>query len=90
MDFIVSLPPSAGKSNVMVIINRLMKWASFVVLASSMTAMSVAKAFFENVIKIHGTPKSIISDIDQIFLSDFWKDLFKLQGIQLPRSTPIT
>jgi hypothetical protein len=47
------------------------------------TASSVAQAFFDNVFKFHGMPKTIVSDRDRVFLSDFWQQLFKLQGTSL-------
>ena len=47
----------------------------------------VAKVFLENIQKLHGTPKVIISDHDSIFPSHFWKDLFSCLGIQLAHSS---
>jgi hypothetical protein len=35
----------------------------------------------------YGIPKSIVSDRDPLFLSNFWKALFKAQGTQLKYST---
>lgn len=32
---------------------------------------------------MHGCPKSIVSDRDAVFLSEFWKELFTLQGVSL-------
>ena len=37
--------------------------------------------------RLHGVPSSIISDWGQIFMSHFWKEIFRLQGTVLKRST---
>ena len=47
----------------------------------------MAEAFFNNVVKLHGVPKSIVSDRDKVFTSAFWQHLFKLQGTTLPMSS---
>ena len=41
----------------------------------------------DNVFKLHGVPSSIISNRDRIFLSNFWKELFKLLGTELKMSS---
>ncbi|GAU22915.1 hypothetical protein TSUD_377270 [Trifolium subterraneum] len=37
--------------------------------------------------RLHGIPLTIVSDRDPIFVSNFWKELFKLQGTMLHMST---
>ncbi|GKA38754.1 ty3-gypsy retrotransposon protein [Tanacetum coccineum] len=47
----------------------------------------VAQVFLDNVYKLHGLPKTIISDRDKIFTSLFWKSLFKILKVELKMSS---
>ncbi|KAL9408368.1 hypothetical protein AB3S75_046848 [Citrus x aurantiifolia] len=87
MDFIEGLPPSNGYTVIMVIVDRLTKYAHFVALKHPFTAITVAKAFVANVVRLHGIPTSIVSDRDKVFISSFWQALFQLQGTQLCMSS---
>ncbi|GKC04118.1 transposon ty3-I gag-pol polyprotein [Tanacetum coccineum] len=69
MDFIEGLPPSNGKSTIFVIVERLTKSAHFLTLSHPYTAKMVAEKFVEGVVKLHGMPKSIVSDRDPIFIN---------------------
>ncbi|GKA73125.1 retrotransposable element Tf2 [Tanacetum coccineum] len=42
------------------------------------TAFTVSQAFLDNIYKLHGLPKLIVSDMDTFFLSRFWKELFQV------------
>ena len=87
MDFITGLPKSEGKEVIFVVVDRFSKYAHFMALSHPYTAHTVAKTFMESIYKLHGLPATIVSDRDSIFLSQFWKELFSLQGVNLHYST---
>ena len=87
MDFIEGLPRSEGVDTILVVVDRLSKYAHFVGLKHPFTAASVAAIFVREVVRLHGIPNAIVSDRDRVFLSHFWSELFKLQGTNLKRSS---
>jgi hypothetical protein len=87
MDFITGLPKSEGKSVIMVIVDRLTKYAHFCALSHPFKASTVATTFMETVQKLHGSPKIIVSDRDPIFTGHFWTELFSCLGTQLAHSS---
>lgn len=87
MDFIVGLPPSNGKTTILVIVDRLSKHAHFAALGPQFTAPQVAELLVLEVIKIHGIPAQIISDRDPVFMCSFWSELFTLQGTMFAHSS---
>nr|GEV04288.1 hypothetical protein [Tanacetum cinerariifolium] len=68
MDFITGLSPSKGNTVILVVVDRLSKYAHFVVLPTSFNAHKVAEVFLEIVVKHHGVLKIIVSDLDPIFV----------------------
>ena len=50
-------------------------------------AKEVAWLFLKEVVRLHGVPKSIVSDCDTKFMSMFWHELHKLMGTKLLMST---
>jgi IS30 family transposase len=83
MDFIEGLSKSEGKEVILVVVDRFSKYARLIALAHPYSALTVTKVFMEHVYKLHGMPATIVSDRGNIFLSQFWKELFKHQGVSL-------
>lgn len=55
-------------------------------LPTAHTAHMVATLFTDIVVKIHGMPRSLVSNRDPLFLSGFWQELFRLSGTRLRMS----
>lgn len=77
LDFIEGLPKSQGKEVILVVVDKLTKYAHFIPLTHPYTVNSVIEAFMDNVVKLHGPPTVLISDRDRIFTSTLWKAIFK-------------
>jgi hypothetical protein len=87
MDFIVSLPKSGNKLVIMVVVDCLSKYAHLCALQHPFTTSTVAQFFIDQVFKLHGMLHSIVYDHNPTFTSNFWQELFKLQGTQLHLNT---
>eukprot|EP00253_Pinus_taeda_P011385 PITA_11385 len=88
MDFITGLPKSKrSNDSIMVVVDKLSKSAHFIPVQSTYRAAQIANIFMQNIFKLHGLPKVIISDHDVKFTSAFWRTLFEGLGTQLSFST---
>ncbi|RDX82417.1 hypothetical protein CR513_36791, partial [Mucuna pruriens] len=70
IDFILGLP-------------RFSKIAHLIPCYNSYDASYMANIFFRDVVRLHGLPRTIISDKDTKFYGDFWKSLWSRIGTKL-------
>lgn len=66
--------------SILMVVDRLGKYVHFIPLSHPYSAKTIAEAFLIHIAKLHGFPKFIVSDRDKIFMSNFWGELFRLQG----------
>ena len=64
MDFIPELPECEGYDNVLVIVDKLIKYAIFIPPTTAITERETAELFFQHVISQYGIPRQIISNRD--------------------------
>jgi hypothetical protein len=72
MDFITGLPRTSKQhDSIMVVVDKLTKSAHFIPLKTTHRAADVADIFLKEVARLHGIPKTIVSDRDPKFTSNF-------------------
>ena len=87
-DFITGLPMTKdGLDAILVIVDRLSKWAYFVPTVTTINARETARLFHATVCARHGVPKHLVSDCDAKFTSYFWQGLFDAMGTTLAMPT---
>lgn len=87
MDFVEDLPKSQGKDVILAVVDRLSKYAHFISLSHPYTAQDIVTIFLDNIFKLHGLPKVILTHRDPIFTSQIWQNLFKTLQVQLHLTT---
>ena len=70
-----------------VVINRLTKSAHFLPVKTSYTADQYADIYIQEIVRLHGIPKTIVSDRGSVFTSRFWRSLQQAMGTKLSLST---
>ncbi|GJT11547.1 putative reverse transcriptase domain-containing protein [Tanacetum coccineum] len=84
MDFVTGLPTTQKRHDaIWVVVDRLTKSAHFLPIRKNYGISKLAEIFRQEIVRLHGTPTSIVSDRDPKFTSRFWKGLQKAWGTRL-------
>jgi hypothetical protein len=87
MDFVVGLPCTPrGKDAIWVVVDRLTKLAHFIPMKMTNLAEMLVPLYTKEVLRLHGVPKSIVSDRDSKFVSKFWPSLHNSLGTKFSLS----
>jgi hypothetical protein len=93
MDFVTGLPPSKDPATgieynaIMVNIDRFTKGAEMIPFRNDYTAEQLGWILLDRLVRHHGIPKSIISDRDKLFTSNYWATLLAAIGTKRRLST---
>ena len=87
MDFVVGLPrTSRGYDSIWVIVDRLTKFAHFLLVDTRYSTKKYDKLYFDRIVTLHGVPLTIVSDRGSVFVSCFWEQLQECLGTSLIQS----
>ncbi len=81
MDLIVKLPTmAAGYDSILVFVDRLSKMVHFVPTTETLNAQGFDVLFVNNVVRLHGLPRTLISDRGPQFNNIFWEEVCEILG----------
>jgi transposase InsO family protein len=88
MNFIVGLPNTSQRhDSIWVIVDRLTKTAHFLPMHTTYNTKTYAEIYLDQIVHLHGVPKTNISDRGAQFIARFWEQLQYAHGTKLIRSS---
>ena len=88
LDFVLGLPRTQKQQySILVVIDHFSKMVHFLPYAKTTDAPHTARIFFNEIVRLHGIRRCIVSDRDVRFTSSLWKTLWRLMGTTLQFST---
>ncbi|CUA78236.1 Transposon Ty3-I Gag-Pol polyprotein [Rhizoctonia solani] len=91
IDFVSPLPESEnlnGKWDMLcVVIDQVTSMIRLIPTRQNYKARDMAEVLFNDIFKLHGLPKAIVSDRDKLFDSKFWRELCRLTKTELRMSS---
>jgi hypothetical protein len=78
IDFITKLPRTKRQhDSIMVVVEKLTKASHFVPVKTTHTSANIVEIYMREIARLHGIPRTIVSDRDTKFTSNFGGDCLK-------------
>ena len=88
MDFIVGIPMTSRRHNsIFVVVDTLTKSTHFIPVKTTYKAPEIARDFINEIMRLHGVPRKIISDRGVVFIGRCWTNFQESLGTQLNFNT---
>ncbi|SOV02264.1 uncharacterized protein UDID_19157 [Ustilago sp. UG-2017a] len=87
LDFIEGLPPSRNYDSILVIVDRLTKFAILAPTYKTVTAKQTAVLLYGHMVRLFGYPDHMVSDRGRQFISGAWKAFAEQMGVKHSLST---